>query len=465
MRKKLIKVTVWFFIWMAVFTILSRAAYRAGIAEVTAEKPTAETFQPNISAEGIVTGRQEVAVGTEANHKIQTVYVKAGQTVNAGEILYELDLAELEKEISDKTRELQMTDLQIQSAQSSAQAAEAGRQLSASQAAGDYERAVNRGAEEVSQAQQELERAQQAYDNYIADPEAYPEQTAEALAAEIEEKKQAYDQSVENYNNSVYEAQKALDQSSVASPVDTSVEQLQLTRQTQQEALDKLNALYSTEGKVTAPVSGRVTAVTIQAGSMTTGSGDILMTDASEGTRLSVTFSSDQREFLAEGNQVLVTLTGSEAGVNKTPKRTMIKSVADSEALEQIVGNPADTDGSTENGQSAQGSITVVVDLPSDTFPVGSTAKLEVETQGTYYDVCIPASALHIQQQEQYYVYVVEERSSVLGTEWIVRHVDVELLDKNESLAAVQGLSSEQEVLTESSRTVEDGSRVKRADQ
>ena len=251
----------------------------------------------------------------------------------------------------------------------------------------------------------------------------------------------------------------------MASPVDTSVEQLQLTRQTQQEALDKLNALYSTEGKVTAPVSGMVTAVTIQAGSMTTGSGDILMTDASEGTRLSVTFSSDQREFLAEGNQVLVTLTGSEAGVNKTPKRTMIKSVADSEALEQIVGNPADTDGSTENGQSAQGSITVVVDLPSDTFPVGSTAKLEVETQGTYYDVCIPASALHIQQQEQYYVYVVEERSSVLGTEWIVRHVDVELLDKNESLAAVQGLSSEQEVLTESSRTVEDGSRVKRADQ
>ncbi|MCI9634713.1 MAG: hypothetical protein HFH18_16195, partial [Ruminococcus sp.] len=41
------------------------------------------------------------------------------------------------------------------------------------------------------------------------------------------------------------------------------------------------------------------------------------------------------------------------------------------------------------------------------------------------------------------------------------RQVSVELLEKNEKYAAVEGISSEQEVVTESSRTLEEGSRVK----
>lgn len=47
------------------------------------------------------------------------------------------------------------------------------------------------------------------------------------------------------------------------------------------------------------------------------------------------------------------------------------------------------------------------------------------------------------------------------GEEWVVRQVSVELLEKNEKYAAVEGISSEQEVVTESSRTLEEGSRVK----
>ena len=41
------------------------------------------------------------------------------------------------------------------------------------------------------------------------------------------------------------------------------------------------------------------------------------------------------------------------------------------------------------------------------------------------------------------------------------RQVDVELLEKNEKYAAVEGISPEQEIVTEASRTLEDGSRVK----
>ena len=56
---------------------------------------------------------------------------------------------------------------------------------------------------------------------------------------------------------------------------------------------------------------------------------------------------------------------------------------------------------------------------------------------------------------------MAEKRSVILGEEWAVRQVDVELLEKNEKYAAVEGISPEQEIVTEASRTLEDGSRVK----
>ena len=62
---------------------------------------------------------------------------------------------------------------------------------------------------------------------------------------------------------------------------------------------------------------------------------------------------------------------------------------------------------------------------------------------------------------DQYYVNVAEKRSTILGEEWVVRQVSVKLLEKNETYAAVEGISSGQEVITESSRTLEEGSRVK----
>ena len=103
----------------------------------------------------------------------------------------------------------------------------------------------------------------------------------------------------------------------------------------------------------------------------------------------------------------------------------------------------------------------MTVDLPPEHFTAGETAILKVEVRSGDYDTCIPAAALHLGEKDQYYVNVAEKRSVILGEEWAVRQVDVELLEKNEKYAAVEGISPEQEIVTEASRTLEDGSRVK----
>lgn len=116
-------------------------------------------------------------------------------------------------------------------------------------------------------------------------------------------------------------------------------------------------------------------------------------------------------------------------------------------------------------GALSGGDFTVTADLPPEHFTAGETAILRVEVQPDSYDTCIPTGALHLREKDQYYVNAAEKKSTILGEEWVVRRVDVKVLEKNEKYAAVEGISAGQKIVTEASRTLEDGSRVKIKDE
>ena len=77
---------------MILFTIISRTAYNMSTAEVSTERAERQTFTPDVSARGTVTGSREIAVSTVENLRVGTVRVMEGQAVDAGEILFEVDL-------------------------------------------------------------------------------------------------------------------------------------------------------------------------------------------------------------------------------------------------------------------------------------------------------------------------------------------------------------------------------------
>ncbi len=283
-------------------------------------------------------------------------------------------------------------------------------------------------------------------------------QTAEGLLAVIQEKQAAYDQAVKNRDESLYQAQKALDSANLETAKDYSVEQSQITRGQKEEEIARLQALINTQGQVAAPAKGMVTEVGIKAGSTTTGGGDILLSDLSGGASLTVTFPEEMRKYIREGTQAVVTAENPLPGQQAATERVTIQTIADS----GISGNGTygmET-GAASEAQSGS-SFTVTVHVSSDHFSAGESAALKVEAQVSDYAACVPTEALHLMSGNQYYVNVAEKKSTILGEEWVVRQVSVELLEKNEKYAAVEGISSEQEVVTESSRTLEEGSRVK----
>ena len=103
-------------------------------AEVSTEQAEHQTFTPDVSARGTVTGSREIAVSTVEGLRVGTVHVMEGQAVEAGEILFEVDLQDLAEKMKAKQQDLQSLDLQIRGAVESEAAEERSGQLSRSQA-------------------------------------------------------------------------------------------------------------------------------------------------------------------------------------------------------------------------------------------------------------------------------------------------------------------------------------------
>ena len=474
MRQRMMKAGVLLLGLMILFTIISRTAYNMSTAQVSTKKPEPQTFTPDVSARGTVTGREEIAVSAEESLRVKTVHVTEGQAVEAGQLLFEVDLQDLMEKMKEKQQELYSLDLQIQGAAESAAFSEKSRQLILSQAQEDYNRTAARENAAVDGAQAELRQAQEVYQNFIADavqpdsgssnldqPDSnQPDsrQTAEELLAAVQEKQAAYDQAVQARDESLYQAQKALDSANLGEAKDYSVEQSRITRGQKEEEIARLQALMDVQGRVTAPSKGMVTEVGVKAGSTTSGGGDILLSDLSGGASLTVTFSEDMRKYIREGTQAVVTAENALPGQQAAAERVTIQTIADSNMSGSAAGGMEAGDAAT---RQPGGDFRVTVHLSSELFSAGEPAVLKVEAQVSDYDSCVLAEALHLMSGDQYYVNVAEKRSTILGEEWVVRQVSVKLLEKNETYAAVEGISSGQEVITESSRTLEEGSRVK----
>lgn len=531
MKQRIRKAGVLLFGLMISFTIISRTAYNMSTAEVSTEQAEHQTFTPDVSARGTVTGSREIAVSTVEGLRVGTVHVMEGQAVEAGEILFEVDLQDLAEKMKVKQQELQSLELQIRGAVESEAAEERSRQLSRSQAQEDYDRTAARENAAADAALAELQRAQEEYRNFTADPAGSSgrtedgqenagrmdlgqsdsgqsglgqsdlgqpdsgqsgmgqsgtgqsgtgqpgtgqsdvgrissDQTAEQLLAAVQEKQAAYEQALQTREDSLYNAKKSLDSANLESAKSYSVEQSQITRGQKVEEIAKLQALLDVQGRVAAPAKGMVTGVSVRAGAATTGGGDILLSDLSDGASLTVTFPEEMRKYIREGAQAVATAENSADG--GASDRVTIRTLADT-TMSGTGGAGMDMNGA-EAADSMQGALsggdfTVTADLPPEHFTAGETAILRVEVQPDSYDTCIPTGALHLREKDQYYVNAAEKKSTILGEEWVVRRVDVKVLEKNEKYAAVEGISAGQKIVTEASRTLEDGSRVKIKDE
>ena len=250
-------------------------------------------------------------------------------------------------------------------------------------------------------------------------------------------KEEAYNEAVKQRQSTIQSADRTLEDAKAPENVDTATA---LTEnddlEEKQLAVDELQKVMDVNGKITAPSDGLITKVNVTTGETTTEDTAIRISDQSAGYKFTATLDKASAKYLSKDDKVTLDL-----GNGTTVEGLTVQSI----------------DVSAEDKNSYE----LTVSIPAKVKKLGSIATLKVEKASKKYDTCVPLGALH-SDGDKYYVYVINEKDTILGTETAVDKVQVDILDKNNEQAAIEGSFSwgQQFVLT-SSKTLRNGDRVR----
>ena len=545
LQVKAVKALAGFLILMFLLTILSRAADSLTIAKVTASAATGGVISHNIEVDGNITPNKDIAISTSANIKIASVEATEGKTVKKGDLLIQLDTADLKKKLLKAQKELQVAKATASDKKANEAIAADTKSKSLQRTYEDYNQTVADANDSVSKAKSDMNEAWNAYNTYknsnsnsgetdttVSDslektveekqlaydkavanldgvekvieedvrkeiknaesgnstltpekirekvnarPEnvsllqnandqintakdalteaenalsAYNEQQNNSSSASYDEqlktlyddykaKEEAYNEAVKQRQSTIQSANRTLEDAKAPENVDTATA---LTEnddlEEKQLAVDELQKVMDVNGKITAPSDGLITKVNVTTGETTTEDTAIRISDQSAGYKFTATLDKASAKYLSKDDKVTLDL-----GNGTTVEGLTVQSI----------------DVSAEDKNSYE----LTVSIPAKVKKLGSIATLKVEKASKKYDTCVPLGALH-SDGDKYYVYVINEKDTILGTETAVDKVQVDILDKNNEQAAIEGSFSwgQQFVLT-SSKTLRNGDRVR----
>lgn len=291
--------------------------------------------------------------------------------------------------------------------------------------------------------EQEKADADAALASYQQEKAAGAQTSVEEMKAQLQEeitaKQQAYEDAVTAANDSLRSAGRAIEDANAPEGTDSTGEIDAITREQEELTLQKLETLLEAEGKVTAPIDATVTKINLMTGEKTPDGTAMLLSDTAAGNKLVVQVDESQETYIAKGDDATIKANNKKA-----------------DTLEELT-----VDSVRINEENAD-LLDVTVQLPENSLEAGTSATLESTRISETYDCCIPIQALY-EESGKYYVYVLSESSTVLGTELTATRLEVTVLDKNETSAALQpgSLSSDQQVIVSADKAISAGSRVR----
>lgn len=385
-------------------------------AQLDAARTASRRAQEDYQSE---TARQDALV-SRAEQEAGQADAQAAQAESGLEKLTE-EKAAWEEALT--ARREQLAQLQQQQAEGDEAAAE---QIAALQSEIAAEEA--RGAEleaEILAAQSELETARQqaaASAQALEDARAAASDARRSGEREIEDARTAQTQAESDYNDAVQAAQLQDQQAQADAQI------LSVTIEKKQQQLDALNQLLQEEGVLKAPGAGRILALTGEAG------------DASEGVQIRLG---------AEGDGYVLTLD--------IEKGTELQTGA---AVTVTQGNQSGESTLAALVPKEEGGYTATAYLTGENWQDGEVRVKLVKSSG-YYEMTVPFSAYHSDNGGGF-LYVAEQKESVLGLQYVVRRVSVNLLANDGETAAVEGiLSGDEQIISACDRSIQEGERVR----
>ncbi len=303
----------------------------------------------------------------------------------------------------------------------------------------EYASAVLEAETLVQQTQRDMQDANTALNTFRQEQTNAPARSEEDLIAAVEQAQEIYDDAITALNHAKTTYGRAIESSELPTASNSTAQIGQITYDQMALTLEKLTALQDAGGNILAPVDGIVTATFVQTGEKTSEATAIRLADLSQGCKFTGLVSEEQCQYIGVGDKVVI-----QGGNNGKVYKDL----------------PVTTFAATEE---ATGGYRITVQLPPGSLSLGVNADLQYTKKSQPYAICVPLSALHLDDINQAYVLVLEEVNTVLGTQTQAKKVTVTVLDQNETMAALEegSLGMMQQIIVGSSQAVEPGSRVR----
>ena len=437
-KKKLWRGVAIFMAVMLVMTFVSRIVYVNRLPRVHWANPTAASITNKLTAEGTVEVVNSEAVTGMEGLLVKRVCVAAGEQIDAGTVLYEIDTEDLQVQLAGLEAEEQVWQDQV-----SAQRGEAEREMVRAQE--DYDTTVAELDRKIADETRLLEDAMEDLDTHMfrLPKEDAPDEVWIAWAdertridREIEERKLAIEEAGFEKEKVLKEAGREIEdaksaQNEVEGAYSSSYSAIGQV-QARQNKIESWKGILEDGGRITAEQEGTVLEVMLQSG-VRMGTEAVMRYANADSSRIFRTIiTQEQKSMVHTGDTVKLSFPGSSEEVGET--------------IDSIV---------QENG-----SYTVTIWL-EPAVAVGRTEGImELTSTSEIYDFVVPRQAVH--NDGGNCVYVLEEKKGILGTELSITSMTVRLLDENEDNAAIADelLTSDMKIVTQSSKELSNGTAV-----
>lgn len=437
-KKKLWRGFAIFMAIMLFMTFVSRIVYVSRMPRVRWQNPTAASIRNKLLVDGTVEVVNSEAVTGMEGLLVKQVCVAAGEQVEAGTVLYEVDTEDLQVQLSRLEAEEQVWQSQV-----NAQRKDAATDIARAQE--DYDTTVAELDRKIAEETRLLEDALEDLDTHLfrAPEEDAPDEVWIAWAdertridREIERRKAAIEEAgfdkekvLKAAGRNIEDAKDAQSEIEGAySPGYSAIGQIQ----TRQNKIETWKQLLENEGQIKAEQEGTILEVMLKSG-MRMSTDAVMRYANAESSRIFRTIiSQNQKSMVHTGDTVKLSFAGSSEEIGET--------------IDSIV---------QENG-----SYTVTIWLEPGVAKGRTEGTMEVTSTSEIYDYVVPKRALH--NDGSNCVYVLEERNGILGTELSIRSLTVRLLDENEDNAAIADelLTGDMKIVTESDKELSNGMAV-----
>lgn len=501
-----------FLAFMFACTLISRAVYASKLPQVSADTPRRMAISHKVEAEGIVHQGREYAVNALSGLRVRTVYAHVGDKITAETLLFEVDMEDLEAQVREKELAIKKLQLQIADQEKNRALQEEKGQIDTIRAQEDYERSAANAQQKIDRAEwekklaerdlkafkdnpvrltseeerkaaqkryedwaKEAERlktvmeekkqaweaakdtasqddavkaaydaARDAYEEYIKTPVIKPDYSAEDVAYSAWEKEKRALEDVANAaalaqkdaeaekEKEMENAERNLDDAEAERTADSSLEINRLELAALWEELSAYRKVLQDNGQVYPEADGIVTKIQVNPGERTPDGAAVVYADLSSPMQFTVSLSKEQKKYVNQGDTAMLSFgsgRGEEYRVDYIAENEMNPAIYEARIL-----------------------------LQEGVGMLGQSGTFEVAAQSETYSCCIPIAALHEDANRRKFVYIVSEKSGILGKELAAEAIYVKVLDQNDSYAAIEEgvLSGETELIVSSTEPIED---------